>query len=144
MFETFSTNALQIIDDALQIARSLNKKLVGSEHLLLAMYKKSDTICHFLLEEKGITYDDILKVLTNLIIFRKSEYLRDRSYKTFSEGNCLDFFECEPFENVARILSNECAKEPKYYNLPGKIDSSKLTEEEFNELRRLIKKSAVR
>ena len=39
MFETFSTNAIQIIDDALQIARSLNKKLVGSEHLLLAMYK---------------------------------------------------------------------------------------------------------
>ena len=30
MFETFSTNAIQIIDDALQIARSLNKKLVGS------------------------------------------------------------------------------------------------------------------
>ena len=61
MFETFSTNAIQIIDDALQIARSLNKKLVGSEHLLLAMYKKKDTICHFLLDEKQITYDDILR-----------------------------------------------------------------------------------
>ena len=78
------------------------------------------------------------------IIFRRSEYLRDRSYKTFSEGNCLDVFECEPFETVAKILSNRYAEKPKYYNLPGKIDSSKLTEEEFNELRRLIKKSAVR
>lgn len=73
MFETFSTNALEIIDDALQIAKSLNKKLVGSEHLLLAMYKKKDTICHFLLEEKQITYDDILNVINNLVIFRKSE-----------------------------------------------------------------------
>ena len=73
MFETFSTNAIQIIDDALQIARSLNKKLVGSEHLLLAMYKKKDTICHFLLDEKQITYDDILRVIHNLVIFRKSD-----------------------------------------------------------------------
>lgn len=85
MFETFSTNALQIIDDALQIARSLNKKLVGSEHLLLAMYKRNDTICHFLLEEKGITYDDILRTVTNLIIFRKSEN-SDMTYsKKFQE-----------------------------------------------------------
>ena len=74
-------------------------------------------------------------------IFRKSEYLRDRSYKKFSDGNCIDAFDCEPFENVARILSNEYTKEPKYYNLPGKIDSSKLTEEEFQTLRKLIKKS---
>ncbi len=73
MFETFSTNALEIIDEALQIAKSLNKKLVGSEHLLLAMYKKKDTICHFLLEEKNITYDDILNIINNLVIFRKSD-----------------------------------------------------------------------
>lgn len=73
MFETFSTNAIEIIDEALQIARSLNKKLVGSEHLLLAMYKKKDSICHFLFEEKHISYDDILNVINNLVIFRKSE-----------------------------------------------------------------------
>ena len=54
MFESFSTNALTIIDEALKIARSMNKKLVGTEHLLLALHKKKDTICHFLLEEKGI------------------------------------------------------------------------------------------
>ena len=80
----------------------------------------------------------------NCIVFRRSEYLRDRSYKNFAESNCIDAFDCEPFENVARILSNGYTEKPKYYNLPGKIDSSKLTEEEFNELRRLIKKSAVR
>ena len=71
MFESFSTNALTIIDEALKIARSMNKKLVGTEHLLLALYKKKDTICHFLLEEKGITYNDIENVIKSLVIFRK-------------------------------------------------------------------------
>ena len=62
MFESFSTNALTIIDEALKIARSMNKKLVGTEHLLLALYKKKDTICHFLLEEKDLilTQEDFL------------------------------------------------------------------------------------
>ena len=52
MFEAFSTNAIQIIDQALNIAKSLGKKVVGSEHLLLSMYQIKDSICHFLLEEK--------------------------------------------------------------------------------------------
>lgn len=71
MFESFSTNALTIIDEALKIARSMNKKLVGTEHLLLALHKKKDTICHFLLEEKGISYNDIESIIKSLIIFRK-------------------------------------------------------------------------
>lgn len=79
----------------------------------------------------------------NRIVFRRSEYLRDKSYKKFSEGNCLDAFDCEPFENVARILSNEYVKEPKYYNLPEKIDITKLTEEEFETLHNLIKKGLI-
>ena len=33
MFETFSTSALEMIDKALRIAKSLGKKLVGTEHL---------------------------------------------------------------------------------------------------------------
>lgn len=85
MFESFSTGALSIIDDALQIARSLNSQMVGSEHLLLALYKKKDTICHFLLEEKGILYEDIENVINNLIIFRK-KYDNDVTYtKKFQE-----------------------------------------------------------
>ena len=85
MFESFSTGALSIIDDALQIARSLNSQMVGSEHLLLALYKKKDTICHFLLEEKGILYEDIENVINSLIIFRK-KYDNDVTYtKKFQE-----------------------------------------------------------
>ncbi len=73
MFEAFSTNAIQIIDQALRIAQSLDKKIVGSEHLLLSMYQTKDSICHFLLEEKQIKYDDILKVMNSLVILRKSD-----------------------------------------------------------------------
>ncbi len=85
MFETFSTNALEIIDDALKIARSLNKKLVGSEHLLLSMYQKKDTICHFLLSEKNITYDDLLGIINNLVIFRKNDNQSLTYSKKFQE-----------------------------------------------------------
>ena len=85
MFETFSTNALEIIDDALKIARSLNKKLVGSEHLLLSMYQKKDTICHFLLLEKNITYDDLLGIINNLVIFRKNDNQSLTYSKKFQE-----------------------------------------------------------
>lgn len=73
MFEAFSTNAIQIIDQALNIAKSLGKKVVGSEHLLLSMYQIKDSICHFLLEEKKIKYDDILKIVESLVILRKTE-----------------------------------------------------------------------
>lgn len=85
MFETFSTNALEIIDEALLIARELNKPLVGSEHLLLAMYKKNDTICHFLLEEKEISYNDILNIIKNLVIFRKENSNELTYSKKFQE-----------------------------------------------------------
>ena len=91
------------------------------------------------------------------IIFRKSEYLRDRSYKKFSEGLCKDSISCsnsyytQPIENTSQI-SNIAAKydcsivmryvenQSKTYNLPHHIDKSKLTEEEFQTLRKLIKK----
>lgn len=71
MFEAFSTNAIKIIDEALKIANSLGKKVVGSEHLLLSMYQSKDSICHFLLEEKNVKYEDILKIVKNLVILRK-------------------------------------------------------------------------
>lgn len=85
MFENFSTNAISIIDDALQIARSLNKPLVGSEHLLLAMYQRKDTICHFLLKEKNIEYQDILNIINNLVILRKSDSTNLTYSKKFQE-----------------------------------------------------------
>lgn len=85
MFETFSTSALEMIDKALRIAKSLGKKLVGTEHLLLAMYQVEESICHFLLEEKDITYEKLLKVVNGLVILRKNESKEDTYSKKFQE-----------------------------------------------------------
>ena len=89
----------------------------------------------------------------NSIIFRRSEYLRDRSYSKLVDGTCEDArnadssigtLVCKSIPSnysctkTVRYVSNDTSKT---YNLPSHIDKTKLTEEEFNELRRLIKKS---
>lgn len=81
----------------------------------------------------------------NCIVFRRSEYLRDKSYKKFSEGSCLDAIDCDPWEKIIDILTENQSedKKDKYYNLPEKIDKTKLTVEEFETLRNLIKKGLV-
>lgn len=85
MFEAFSTNAIKMIDEALKIANSLGKKVVGSEHLLLSMYQSKDSICHFLLEEKNIQYEDILNIIENLVILRKVDDNEVTYTKKFQE-----------------------------------------------------------
>ena len=74
----------------------------------------------------------------NQIIFRRNEYLRDKSYKKFSEGRCDDFINVD-----SRDSSLDTSVESNYYTLPGKIDKSKLTKDEFNTLRELIRKSLI-
>lgn len=71
MLESFSVQAVQIIEDAKKIASNLNQTLVGSEHLLLAMYETPDSICRFLLQEKEITYDDLLDSLNKITVIHK-------------------------------------------------------------------------
>lgn len=77
------------------------------------------------------------------IIFRRTEYLRDKSYSKFSRGECEDSITVEKCqdENLSYEFLDQLNKKTKYYSLPSKIDKTKLTEEEFKELRRLIKKS---
>ena len=87
----------------------------------------------------------------NKIIFRKSEYLRDRSYKKFSEDQCEDFIyvneatdedKSSAYELLEQ-LNKRAKSKSKYYSLPSKIDKTKLTIEEFETLRKLIKKGLV-
>lgn len=70
MLENFSHQAIKIIDEAKKIADEMNNSIVGSEHLLLALYDAQDSICHFLLSERLITKDDILKEVNSVIILR--------------------------------------------------------------------------
>lgn len=73
MLESFSAQAVQIIEEAKKIAGELNSSIVGSEHLLLAMYQTPDSICRFLLQEQKITYDDLLNTLNRITVIHKIE-----------------------------------------------------------------------
>ncbi len=73
MLESFSAQAVQIIEEAKKIAGELNSPIVGSEHLLLAMYQTPDSICRFLLQEQKITYEDLLNTLNKITIIHKVE-----------------------------------------------------------------------
>ena len=81
----------------------------------------------------------------NSIIFRKSDYLRDKSFPKFVEGRCEDTIDVTKEIDNQKIISYYESKNKKsiIYHLPGKIDKSKLTDEEFQILRKLIKKGAV-
>lgn len=63
MLESFSPQAMEIIEKAQIISQGLKQDLTGSEHLLLAMYDTPDAICKFLLEEKKITRDILLEAI---------------------------------------------------------------------------------
>lgn len=71
MLESFSAQAIQIIEDAKKIALELDSSVVGSEHLLLAMYQTPDSICRFLLQEKNITYEMLQDALKRITIIHK-------------------------------------------------------------------------
>ena len=73
MLESFSAQAVQIIEEAKKIASELDSPIVGSEHLLLSMYQTPDSICRFLLQEQKITYDDLLNTLNNITVIHKIE-----------------------------------------------------------------------
>lgn len=97
------------------------------------------------------------------ILFRKSEYLRDRSYSAFVEGRLssnvyecgndeikgitsqvVDGFISSDYEKKGIHLINQyLEKEKNLYSLPSYIDKTKLTEEEFQTLRKIIKKGLV-
>ncbi len=70
LLENYSHKAVKIIDDAKKIAEEMDGKIVGSEHLLLALYEANDSICHFLLSERLISKEDIIKEISEIIVLR--------------------------------------------------------------------------
>ena len=74
-----------MLDDAKELAKSRKEIDVGTEHLLLAMYRSTDTICHFLLSEKNISYTDLENALDKSIILRKVEGIEPRFTKKLQD-----------------------------------------------------------
>lgn len=71
MLETFSTKAVQLIDEAKQLSKEMSEVSgtiveVTTYHLLLSMFLANDTICHFLLKEENKTLDDIVNARSKI------------------------------------------------------------------------------
>lgn len=74
MLENFSRQAVKLIEDAKTLAKKMESPLVGSEHLLLALYEMEDSICRFLLQERFIEKSDIFEMVESSIVLRKQEF----------------------------------------------------------------------
>lgn len=85
MLDNFSRQAIQIIEDAKKIAMAWESPLVGTEHLLMAMYEMRDTICRFLLEDRLIEDAELRAVFEEMIVLRKKEHQDILYTKKFQE-----------------------------------------------------------
>lgn len=78
MLENYSPQAVKLIEFAESLAESDNKKIIGTEHLLLAMFETEDTICHFLLTEEQITKEELLEEMD--LIYNESYQLEHSKF----------------------------------------------------------------
>ena len=65
-FDRFNQSAKEIISLSEKIARELNQNYVGTEHLLLAILTKRDTIAAQSLLSQGLEYDEIYTIVKNI------------------------------------------------------------------------------
>lgn len=71
MLESFSVQAVEIIEKAKEYAENMESDIVGSEHLLLALYKTKDSICRFLFSELNIKEENIFHALSKMEVIHK-------------------------------------------------------------------------
>ena len=104
MLESFSKRAVELIETAKNLVKINNETnsedYVTTFYLLLAMYNANDTICHFLLNELEIEYNDLIEE------YKKEEVFEQPS-KVFTK-------EFEQLVIDASILSKEVGSEYVY------------------------------
>ena len=80
MLESFSKRAVELIETAKNLVQinneTNNEELVTTFYLLLSMYNANDTICHFLLNELEIEYNDLIEE------YKKEEVIEQIYYET--------------------------------------------------------------
>lgn len=73
MFEKFTENAINIITEAQEQAKSMHNAYVQPEHLLLAIVKQAKGIPLRLFRNNNITFEAVKKEVENRLRFEKSE-----------------------------------------------------------------------
>lgn len=90
MLETFSTKAVQLIDEAKEIAKEMsevsgNVLEVTTYHLLMSMFLANDTICHFLLNEENKTIDDLVNAAKQISFKEETGLVFTKEFETIVE-----------------------------------------------------------
>lgn len=67
MKNQYTKSANQVIKEAKKIAKSLKHEYVGSEHLLVGLLKEDRGVAGRILEENGVDYDKVYRLITRLI-----------------------------------------------------------------------------
>ena len=71
MYEKYAEETKKIINRCHNLAVSQNEYIIGSEHLLLALFKEYNSSCHILLSEYGVTEEKLRAVIDGIVLFRK-------------------------------------------------------------------------
>ncbi|MBQ9920468.1 MAG: ATP-dependent Clp protease ATP-binding subunit ClpC, partial [Clostridia bacterium] len=66
-FGGFTGKSNEAINSAISVAESLGHTFVGSEHLLLGILLSSGSVAATILEESGISYNAVEKIVTKLV-----------------------------------------------------------------------------
>lgn len=90
MLETFSTKAVQLIDEAKEIAKEMsevsgNVLEVTTYHLLMSMFLANDTICHFLLNEENKKIDDLVNAAKQISFKEETGLVFTKEFETIVE-----------------------------------------------------------
>lgn len=76
---SFTPRARKILDDAQMEAHRFHERLVGTEHILIAIFKDGECVGSRLLTTMGVRVRDIYVDLVNSMGEKASEYSKDES-----------------------------------------------------------------
>jgi ATP-dependent Clp protease ATP-binding subunit ClpC len=72
MYDKFSNQAKQIINNSQKVALENNEYLVGTEYLLLSLFKEPNSSCSILLGDLDITEAMLKEAISSVPVFRKN------------------------------------------------------------------------
>ena len=90
---------LTAIDEALKIARSMNKKLVGTEHLLLAAIREEGSKTYHYIKNNNLSIEDVRAAIVDVQVRKNSSAFETKKELIFDSDICDWDVETSTFEN---------------------------------------------
>lgn len=67
IFDRFSENARRVVGQAMEEARSLKHRYIGTEHLMLGLLQTEGTLAHAMLREAGMQYEPLRNAVISAV-----------------------------------------------------------------------------